>query len=700
MNYTGRQMSENREKKGIIEPYETIFWVAIICILYVISRSNYLLFHSLAELFSIFVAYVVFLIVWKSRMRLENRYLIFIGIAYFFVASLDLLHTFAYKGMGIFPQSDSNLPTQLWIAARYMESISLLLALLYLINIHTGNEKEYPEPLEKEKFFWGFFLLYAGITAACILSIFVFRNFPDSYIEGSGLTPFKVTSEYLICFIFLCSLVILYIKRDIFDERIFSLLAASLVATIFGELTFTLYIDVYGFSNLIGHFLKVLSFYLIYKAVIQTGFDDPYTLLFRELKQSEEALRQEATFLRGDQGRIYSMLGVKRNEPESELTITGFHIKEKDSRSIVQNFHGLIELNLDQDFEPLSINGALEEITGYSKDDFLSRKVKWREIVVPEDRPLIFEKIEKTMNNQNISTELEYRIKNRDGDVKWIWEILQKFPAAYRKPGEPGKIQSIVRDITERKMVEETLKLKLEELARSNAELEQFAYVSSHDLQEPLRMIVSYLQLLQRRYQGKLDERADKYIYFAVDGASRMQILINDLLEFSRVATKAKEPEYTDCEFVLDQVLADLELFIKENKAKVSHDPLPEVIADNAQLAQVFQNLIINGVKFHSEEAPKIYISAEKKAREWQFSVKDNGIGIDTQYSEKIFEVFKRLHKKEEYPGTGIGLAICKKIIERHSGHIWVESELGKGSTFYFTLPRNPGDSTLNFENS
>jgi light-regulated signal transduction histidine kinase (bacteriophytochrome) len=227
----------------------------------------------------------------------------------------------------------------------------------------------------------------------------------------------------------------------------------------------------------------------------------------------------------------------------------------------------------------------------------------------------------------------------------------------------------------------------LEELRRSNEELEQFAYVSSHDLQEPLRMISSYLQLLQRRYQGELDERADKYINFAVDGAARMQNLINDLLEFSRVATRAKEPEPTDSEFVLSQTLSNLELYIKQNKATVTHDPLPEVMADNTQLAQVFQNLIANGIKFRGEEAPKIHISAEKKEKEWLFSVKDNGIGIDPQYSEKIFEVFKRLHKKEEYPGTGIGLAICKKIVERHGGRIWVESELGKGSNFYFTLP-------------
>jgi PAS domain S-box-containing protein len=419
-------------------------------------------------------------------------------------------------------------------------------------------------------------------------------------------------------------------------------------------------------------------------SVIQTVFDNPYTLLFRELKQSEEALRQEATFLKDDQGRIYNMLGVTRNKPESERSVPG---KEKDRQSPAQNIHGLIGLKLDENFEPVSMDGAVEEITGYSREYFLSRNIKWTEIVMPEDQPLISEKMEKTMLNPNTSTELEYRIKNRDGEIKWVWEILQKLPVGTRTL---GKIQGIVRDITERKMAEEKLNLKLEELARSNEELEQFAYVSSHDLQEPLRMITSYLQLLQRRYQGELDDKADKYIYYAVDGAARMQNLINDLLEFSRVATRAREPEPTDSEFILNQVLYNLEIFMKENEATVSHDPLPKVMVDYTQLVQVFQNLIANAIKFHSEEAPKIYISATESASEWVFSVQDNGIGIDPQYSEKIFEVFKRLHGKEKYQGTGIGLAICKKIVERHGGRIWVESELGKGSTFYFTLPINP----------
>jgi PAS domain S-box-containing protein len=244
-------------------------------------------------------------------------------------------------------------------------------------------------------------------------------------------------------------------------------------------------------------------------------------------------------------------------------------------------------------------------------------------------------------------------------------------------------------DVTGQKRAEETLRSNLEELSRSNEELEQFAYVSSHDLQEPLRMITSYLQLLQRKYKGNLDNKADKYIHFAVDGAERMQNLINDLLEYSHVTRSDKEAKTTNCELILNQVLSNLKLMIKDNKIAISHDPLPEVIADSTQLIQVFQNLIFNGIKFHKEEAPKIHIAAERKANEWVFSVQDNGIGIDLQYSERIFEIFKRLHTREKYSGTGIGLAICKRIVERHGGRIWVESELGKCSTFYFTLPIN-----------
>jgi PAS domain S-box-containing protein len=318
---------------------------------------------------------------------------------------------------------------------------------------------------------------------------------------------------------------------------------------------------------------------------------------------------------------------------------------------------------------------TIGEVTGSSIWDFVEKK----------DESTVTMNWEK--RSQGIIESYDSKLIRKDGSPLWVFINSRPF---FNDNGKFMGSLNMHTDITERKKAEKTLNLKLEELRRSNEELEQFAYVSSHDLQEPLRMISSYLQLLQRRYQGKIDDKADKYIYFAVDGAARMQVLINDLLEFSRVTTRAEKPEPTDCEAVLNQVLSNLDLYVKQNKAAVSHDPLPEVVADSTQLVQVFQNLIINGIKFHSEETPIINICAEKKAKEWVFAVKDNGIGIDPQYSEKIFEVFKRLHNKEQYPGTGIGLAVCKKIVERHGGHIWVESELGKGSTFYFTLPINP----------
>jgi hypothetical protein len=225
-----------------------------------------------------------------------------------------------------------------------------------------------------------------------------------------------------------------------------------------------------------------------------------------------------------------------------------------------------------------------------------------------------------------------------------------------------------------------------ENLARSNTELEQFAYVASHDLQEPLRMVASYVQLLERRYKDKLDQDALDFIGYAVDGAGRMKVLINDLLSFSRVQTQGKPFENIKTEDALKEVTNNLKYLIEESGAVITHVPLPEIHADKGQIEQLLQNLISNAIKYCNDEPPRIDISVNQANEEWVFSITDNGIGIDPQFFDRIFIIFQRLHGKDAYSGTGIGLAICKKIVERHGGKIWVESEPGKGATFYFTL--------------
>jgi PAS domain S-box-containing protein len=246
----------------------------------------------------------------------------------------------------------------------------------------------------------------------------------------------------------------------------------------------------------------------------------------------------------------------------------------------------------------------------------------------------------------------------------------------------------IVRDISERKRAEASLTRQAEELARSNVELERFAYVASHDLQEPMRTVRSFAQLLQRRCADKLTGEGEEYLRFITDGVQRMQTLINDLLAYSRVNSQGAAFAPADSDQILGRVLENLQASIEQQHARVTADVLPAVIADATQLGQVFQNLLINAIKFHDSRPPQIHISAKEAPAEWLFSVRDNGIGIASEYFERIFIIFQRLHTIEEYGGTGIGLAICKKIVERHGGRIWVESKVGEGSTFHFTIQK------------
>jgi PAS domain S-box-containing protein len=260
------------------------------------------------------------------------------------------------------------------------------------------------------------------------------------------------------------------------------------------------------------------------------------------------------------------------------------------------------------------------------------------------------------------------------------------------RDGRPIAILEINTDITVRERADQQLRQLAADLARSNTDLEQFAYLASHDLQEPLRMVASYTQLLRRRYRGKLDSDADEFIEFATDGASRMQALINDLLLYSRVGSRAVHAEPADINLIMAQVKADLAAAIADSGASVRYDRLPTVQADPVQIRQLLQNLVANAIKFHGQAAPVVDVSATRDTDQWRFAVRDNGIGIEPRYAERIFGIFQRLHTRDEYAGTGIGLAVCKKVVERHGGRIWLESQPSDGATFFFTVPAAAGE--------
>jgi len=360
----------------------------------------------------------------------------------------------------------------------------------------------------------------------------------------------------------------------------------------------------------------------------------------------------------------------------------------------------------------------LEAMYGLKEGEFPGTQEAWEELIHPDDA-------HKAINGVDIAlktgkpTESEFRVKWADGSIHWLmgrWQVIKgddgellkligvnvDITALKKYESEQQKLLENEKELTRKlhSSNQELEKVNLElihqhyvqnklikKLEISNKELEQFAYVASHDLQEPLRMVASFAQLLAMRYKNKLDSDADDYIDFIVEGSHRMKDLIDDLLAYSRLNTEKTEHQFNDLNQILDKVLSGMKNTIVEERVHIIQDKLPTVRCDSSQLGQVFQNLISNSIKFHHTN-PKIHISAEETDNEWILGVSDEGIGIDPKHQEQIFDVFKRLHTRNEYPGTGIGLSICKRVVDRHNGKIWVESELGQGSSFYFTLPK------------
>jgi PAS domain S-box-containing protein len=328
------------------------------------------------------------------------------------------------------------------------------------------------------------------------------------------------------------------------------------------------------------------------------------------------------------------------------------------------------------------ISAYIETLLGYTVDEAMADGF-WQTVLHPDDWDRMIREMEALFLSQQ-SGKLQFRCIHKNGQIVHLETHSTILTDAHNTPiGVVG----VMSDITERRQTEEALAHYADELRRSNEELEQFAYVASHDLQEPLRMVTSYLQLIEKRYSDLLDDDGREFIDFAVDGATRMKTLINDVLAYSRIQRGRVEPEPVQMNAILEQALHNLQLTIEDTDAVIAYDPLPQITANRAQMVQLLQNLIGNAIKFRSERRPEIHVGVKREGRMWHFTVQDNGIGIAQEYFERIFIIFQRLHTRGQYPGTGIGLAICRKIVDKHGGQIYAESVPNEGTTIHFTLP-------------
>ena len=415
-----------------------------------------------------------------------------------------------------------------------------------------------------------------------------------------------------------------------------------------------------------------------YQQVFREGLVQDYELAVRRRDGQITPVLYNASVYRDEGGAVVGVFAAARDITERKRA-------EEELAGANAYNRSLIEASLDPlvtiapDGKITDVNHATELVTGCARQELIGTDF-CDYFTEPRKARDGYQQVFREGLVQNY----ELALRRRDGRIT---PVLYNASVYRDEAGAITGVFAAARDITERKRAEQALEQKAQDLARSNADLEQFAYVASHDLQEPLRMVANFTQLLAERYRDRLTDEGVEFIGYAVDGARRMQRLIQDLLTYSRLGTRGKSFESADCNELLGAAVANLQVAIQENGALISHDELPTVKGDASQLAQLFQNLAGNAIKFHAQDPPRVHVSAARRGSQWVFSVRDNGIGIDPEFADRIFVIFQRLHSRGDYPGTGIGLALCKKIVERHGGTIWVESKPGQGATFFFTIP-------------
>lgn len=600
---------------------ENIVYSVLIFTIFATSYFNFLLFHSLVEILSVIVAFLIFILTLNAYKRLDNSFILIIGTSFLFVGLLDLLHAFSYSGLNVFPRATSDLPTQLWISARYLQSFSMFIALL-LINKKTNFSKV--------------FTAYTITFVLLIFSIFFLKNFPAAYIEGQGLTPFKVNSEYFISFLFFVSFFLLYANRKELDEKIFKLLNYSLALTIFAELTFTLYVSVYSYINAIGHFFKLISFYLIYKAIVEVSIKEPHRIMYRNLKQSEKKYSDLFAFMS-----------------------SGFALH----KIVLDKYGNPI------DYVFIEANKAFEKMTGLKKDDIIGKKVTE---VIPDIENDPFDWIGKYG-----------RVAYYGENIKFeqFSKALNKYFSVIAYSPFHGYFATIFDDITKEKEIDQ---------AKS-----EFVSFVSHELKTPLTSMQLNTDLLLMENPCSLTKEQRESLEMLKETTNEMADFINTLLNVSKIESGKifLNNEPMDVAMQLNILLKKFEsLFVKKSirVRKQYSSNMPIISIDEKIFDLIFNNLLTNAARYTPKEGV-VKIKAEKKDDYILVEVNDTGLGIPEKDKDKIFSKLFRAENvvRTENQGTGLGLYIVKKMTEKIGAEIWFESKLNIGTSFFVKLPLN-----------
>ncbi|MBW2090845.1 MAG: PAS domain-containing protein [Deltaproteobacteria bacterium] len=630
--------------------------------LYIISTSNYLLFHSLAEIFSIAIAFTIFAITWNARRFIDNNFFLILGIAYLYVGSLDLVHTLTYKGMNVLGGASANLSTQLWIAARYMESLSLFIAVFFI--------------KKRSRAIW-IFIVYGVITGFLLSTIFYWKIFPLCYQEGVGLTGFKKTSEYAISLILVLAAVSLYKRRAAFDTLVLRLLIASMLATIAAEMFFTFYVSVYGFFNLLGHFFKIISFYLIYRALIQTGIQRPFSVLFRDLKMHEEALEKARDELekrvKERTAELVSVVEQLKQEINDRMQAEEELRKSEERFRTVADFTYSWEYWQDKDGSYIYISPSCERITGYGAEEFVNDPNLLASIVHPEDQEDFRTHLTEVETSHDAIMHLDFRIIRRDGKERWVSHYCQ--PVYGDNNTHLGR-RSSNRDITERVMAQKKILEFQEQLRVLSSELtlaeERERRRIAIDLHDKVGQTLAMCKFNITKFQKTMGSNDNK------DSLNEIVRLIDLTISDIRSLTFNLSPPALyelGLEAALDE-LADQMQHEYDLPIILNDDNKPKPIGQNARviLYRATRELMMNVIKHAQAKQMNILITGDNDYI--RIAVTDDGVGFDAE------RIYARLVRTKS-----LGLFSIRERLSPLNGVLEIDSAPGRGTTAVLVLP-------------